>query len=211
MIFCSLCGSPSELFFRDKKREYRLCKNCDLIFVPKKYHLSSSQEKSEYDHHENDPLDPQYREFLSRIIVPLEEHLIQGMDGLDFGSGPGPTLHVMLEEMGFSMKHYDPFYAYHPNLLKRQYDFVTCTEVVEHFNNPEESWSLLTSLVKKEGYLAVMTLFFNPADKEKFAGWWYKNNETHVAFYSRKTLQWIEKTFSMRLIYSDDRAALFKK
>lgn len=211
MASCSLCGFLSEHFFRDKKREYRQCENCGLIFVPQKYHLSASQEKNEYDYHENDPLDPQYRKFLSQIIFPLEKYLTQGMTGLDFGSGPGPTLHILLQEKGFSMKFYDPFYAHYPSLLKTQYDFVTCTEVVEHFNDPEGSWNLLTGLVKKGGYLAVMTLFLNPDSKEKFSGWWYKNNETHIAFYSHRTLQWIEKAFSLHLIYSDDRIALFKK
>lgn len=210
-MLCLLCQSPSDPFFHDKTREYRHCKQCDAIFVPPKFHLSPSQEKKEYDQHENDSGDFKYRNFLNQLVIPLEKHLTPGMKGLDFGSGPGPALHHMLEEKGYLMKHYDPFYAAHNHLLHRQYDFVTSTEVVEHFNNPKKSWPLLISLVRKEGYLAIMTLFWNSAIKDHFSEWWYKNIPSHVIFYSHKTLNWIERRFSLCLICVQDRVAVFQK
>ncbi|GAB4187393.1 MAG: class I SAM-dependent methyltransferase [Simkaniaceae bacterium] len=208
---CLLCQSRSDTFSQDKKREYKHCKHCDLIFVPLKYHLSPSQEKKEYDQHENDSSDCKYRNFLNQALIPLEKYLIPGMQGLDFGSGPGPTLHLMLEEKGYLMKHYDPFFAPHDSLLHTQYDFVTSTEVVEHFNHPQKSWSLLASLVKKGGYLAVVTLFWDSVIKANFSTWWYKNIPSHVVFYFYKTLGWIGKSFSLHLIYAKNRVAVFQK
>ncbi len=208
---CLLCHSSSTFFSRDKKREYRHCGYCDLIFVPAKDHISSSQEKNEYDLHENDPTDSSYRNFLSQVIRPLEKYTTSGMKGLDFGSGPGPTLHLMLTERGYQMEHYDPFFAPHDPLLQMQYDFVTSTEVVEHFNDPQKSWSLLARLVKQGGCLAVMTLFWDLTIKNNFSQWWYKNIPSHVAFYSHKTLHWIAKSFSFQLIHIEKRVAIFKK
>lgn len=167
--------------------------------------------KKEYDKHENDPLDPDYRNFLNQALNPLEKFLAPGMKGLDFGSGPGPTLPLMLEEKGYSMESYDPFFAPHDHLLQTRYDFVTSTEVVEHFNDPEKSWSLLTSLVKQGGYLAIMTFFWDSTIKDNFSAWWYKNIPSHVVFYSHETLRWIEKSFSLHLIYAEERVAVFHK
>ncbi len=210
-MLCPLCQSLSNSFFQDKKREYRLCSHCELIFVPSKDHISLSQEKKEYDQHENNPSDLKYRNFLNQILLPLEKYLTPKMKGLDFGSGPGPTLHLMLEEKGYSMHHYDPFFAPYHHLLNTQYDFAVCTEVIEHFNNPQKSWSLLTSLVKHGGYLAVMTLFYDLTIKNNFSSWWYKNIPSHVVFYSHRTLKWIERYFFLHLIYTKDRVAIFKK
>jgi hypothetical protein len=211
MTSCLLCSSSSDHFYRDKKREFFHCGHCDLIFVPKKDHLLPFQEKREYDFQENDPSDPDYRKFLNRILVPLERYLAPEMEGLDFGSGPGPTLHLMLQEKGYKVEVFDPFYANHPDRLEREYDFVTCTEVVEHFCNPKASWQVLSSLVKKEGRLAIMTLLCSPEIKKNFSSWWYKNNCTHVSFYSFETLQWIAEQFSLQLTHCDDRTALFVK
>lgn len=210
-MLCLLCRSPSNYFSQDKKREYWCCSHCDLIFVPRKDHISSAQEKREYDQHENDPSDANYRNFLNQALIPLEKLLTPGMKGLDFGSGPGPTLSIMLEEKGFSMQSYDPFFAPHDYLLQTRYDFVTSTEVVEHFNNPEQSWGLLTSLLEQNGYLAIMTLFWDSMIKDNFLSWWYKNIPSHVVFYSHQTLLWIEKYFSLRLIHVNNRVAIFQK
>ncbi|PIS02696.1 MAG: 2-polyprenyl-3-methyl-5-hydroxy-6-metoxy-1,4-benzoquinol methylase [Chlamydiae bacterium CG10_big_fil_rev_8_21_14_0_10_42_34] len=206
---CPLCASSSTLFSKDKVRSFFRCSHCDLIFVPKNEHLNAADEKKEYDQHQNGPEDLKYREFLSQVLVPLQKYLTPEMKGLDFGSGPGPTLNVILKEKGFSIQCYDPYYANDPKLLEKQYDFVTCTEVVEHFSCPKKSWKLLTSLVKKGGYLAIMTLFSDLQTKESFPAWWYKNNKTHIAFYSLKTLKWIAKQMNLELLYSDNRTALF--
>jgi hypothetical protein len=210
-MLCLLCRSASTFFFRDKKRRYWHCSHCDLIFVPANDHISSFQEKKEYDQHENDPADLEYRNFLNQVLMPLEKFITPRMKGLDFGSGPGPTLHIMLDEKGYQMEHYDPFFAPHDHLLQPQYDFITSTEVVEHFSNPQKSWSLLTSLVQQGGFLAIMTLFWDLTIKNNFSEWWYKNIPSHVAFYSHKTLRWIEKYFSFHLIHAEERVAIFKK
>lgn len=97
---CLLCQSRSDTFSQDKKREYKHCKHCDLIFVPLKYHLSPSQEKKEYDQHENDSSDCKYRNFLNQALIPLEKYLIPGMQGLDSAQAPDQHYILCLKKKG---------------------------------------------------------------------------------------------------------------
>ena len=54
--------------------------------------------------HNNNPYDSEYRKFLSKIIEPLIDKIIPGAKGLDYGSGPGPTLSLMLETALVSLR-----------------------------------------------------------------------------------------------------------
>ena len=94
---CPLCQSKNHsLFHKDQNREYFRCSVCSYVFVPNQFHLSESEEKLRYDTHNNDPQDSRYRQFLSQLIEPLQELIPDQSIGLDFGSGPGPTLSLML-------------------------------------------------------------------------------------------------------------------
>ena len=110
-MLCTLCSSASEPFCEDKKRQYFRCTVCDMVFADPQAYLPQDEEKAIYDFHQNDSHDTRYREFLSQLSIPLLEKLSTGMTGLDFGSGPGPTLSLMLEEQGMKMSIYDIFYA----------------------------------------------------------------------------------------------------
>lgn len=187
---CSLCASPEVAdYHRDQRRSYLHCLCCQLVFVPQQFHLSNDQEKAEYDLHENDPQDLGYRNFLNRIAEPLLEKLKPQSQGLDFGSGPGPCLSLMLEEHGHSVALYDLFYANHPALLESQYDFITATEVVEHLANPLFELDRLWGLLRSGGQLAIMTKLV--ASPEKFANWHYKSDPTHISFFSVATFEYL--------------------
>ncbi|WP_115720312.1 class I SAM-dependent methyltransferase [Gallaecimonas mangrovi] len=193
MLECPLCQSAVHDFARDRQRQYFQCANCALVSADPACHLNAAEEKALYDIHDNHVDDPGYRRFLTRLSAPLLQKLAVGAQGLDFGCGPGPALAAMLQEAGMVMTLFDPYYAPQQKALRRQYDFVTCTEVVEHFNHPLASWTQLTSLVKPGGWLGVMTkLVINQA---RFANWHYKNDPTHVSFHSEATFDWLAKHF----------------
>ncbi len=159
--------------------------------------MSVPREKARYDTHQNSADDEGYRQFLSKIIPPLLSKIKISDHGLDYGCGPAPVLAQMLYEQGIKTDYHDPFY--HPNsaLLTKQYDFVTCTEVVEHFRDPLTEWQKLINLVKKGGWLAVMTqLTYSGMD---FGSWYYKNDETHVSFYSSETFNWLSQQYHLSL------------
>ncbi|MEX0741223.1 MAG: class I SAM-dependent methyltransferase [Phycisphaeraceae bacterium] len=170
--------------------------------------MGRADEKRVYDQHENDPADAGYRRFLDRLAQPLLGKLTRGMAGLDYGCGPGPTLSVMLEEAGMRMAVYDPYYAPDRSVLGKRYDFVTCTEVVEHFNRPAESWAELVGLLKPGGWLGVMTK--RVIDRERFEQWHYKNDPTHVSFYSEATFAWIAERFGLGLEVVGQDVVIFR-
>jgi hypothetical protein len=57
----------------------------------------------------------------------------------------------MLEEKGHSLTLYDPFFKPNTNALKRNYDFVFATEVIEHFFHPALEFQRLRALTKPGG------------------------------------------------------------
>lgn len=201
---CPLCGSPhSEPFHRDRRREYLRCERCALVHVPPEYRLAPAQEKAEYDLHRNSTHDPGYRRFLGRLADPLLQRLPSASRGLDFGCGPGPALAAMLEEAGHRVALYDPLYRPDTRPLKARYQFVTATEVVEHLFRPGEELQRLWSLLEPGGVLGIMTKLVR--DREAFATWHYKNDPTHVCFFSERTWQWWagEQSASLERIGAD--------
>ena len=208
---CPLCQNSNCVYYHhDNKREYRKCLTCELIHVPKKHHLSAEEEKSLYDLHINSPSDQGYRKFLQRFLTPLLEELKQPAHGLDFGSGPGPTLSVMLNELGFPCQNYDIFYDKNDALLiPLHYDFVTSTEVVEHLVYPAIEFDRLFSLLKPSAVLAIMTKRSDTL--ERFKTWHYIQDPTHIVFYNETTFRWIAKKFNASVHFPEKDVTIFKK
>ncbi len=209
-MLCPLCGAQScQPFHRDHRREYRRCAVCALISVAPQYLPSSEDEKAEYDLHQNTPDDAGYRRFLSRLFLPLSQRLSPASRGLDFGSGPGPTLSVMFEEAGHSMALFDPFYAPDVGSLAETYDFVTATEVVEHLHHPKVDLDRLWARLRPGGWLGLMTKL--ALDADAFARWHYKEDLTHVCFFSRATFFWLAQRWSAELTFVGQDVILLRR
>ena len=208
-LSCPLCQvSAASPFFQDH-RDYFRCPECALVFVPPQQFLSAEEEKAVYDQHENSADDPAYRQFLNRLFKPLSQQLQANSYGLDFGSGPGPTLSVMFNEAGHSMANYDCFYAPQNSLLQQQYDFITATEVVEHLHHPRQELDRLWSCLKPRGSLGIMTK--RVLSQEAFSHWHYKNDPTHVCFFSLETFQWLANYWQAALTIPEKDVVIFSK
>ena len=198
---CPICSSESrELYSKDKNRIYALCPVCNLVFVPERFFMSSEEEKKRYDCHNNTHDDEGYVNFLYRLITPLKEKRDNTYTGLDFGSGPIPVLADLMKQDGYDIETYDIFYDNRPELLKKKYDFITVCEVIEHLHHPISDLKILFSALDDNGLLAIMTQPAVPADR--FFGWRYKNDPTHVLFFSDETFEWIAEQFNCILIKS---------
>lgn len=209
-VSCPLCKGENVLdFCQDKRREYMRCQVCNLVFVPPSLFLSAEDEKRRYDLHQNSPYDLNYRSFLSRIFVPMQSCLNPGSCGLDFGSGPEPTLSLMFEEAGYAMTTFDYFYERVPSALQKEYDFITATEVVEHLHHPKEELDRLWGCLKEGGRLGIMT---KPApDQDSFSDWHYKNDLTHVCFFSMSSFEWLAGQWNAELTLVDKDVVIFCK
>ncbi|MDO6823857.1 class I SAM-dependent methyltransferase [Marinobacter sp. 1_MG-2023] len=207
---CSVCGQGRLTRFRAVQgREYLRCPHCEATIMAQANWLTSEEEQTVYNLHDNDPADPGYRAFLNKLVVPLLECIQPGALGLDFGCGPGPALAGMLREAGMEVKLYDPFFYPSQAALGRQYDFITCTEVVEHLHRPAKVLRQLDGLLKPGGWLGVMTCF--QTCDERFDNWHYRRDPTHVVFYREKTLAQIADHLGWVLSVPRKDVAIFHK
>ena len=104
-----------------------------------------------YRTHENDPDDPGYRRFLARLATPLLDRLPARSRGLDYGCGPGPALAAMLREAGHAVALYDALFFPDPSVFGARYDFIACSETVEHFHDPAGQFDRLGALLSPGG------------------------------------------------------------
>lgn len=207
---CPLCqGLRVFPYARVHARQYFGCERCGLVFLEPGKRLEPAAERKHYGTHENEPNDSRYRAFLSRLSVPLVERLRPGTEGLDYGSGPGPTLSVMLAEQGFRMAIYDPFFAPDLKTLDRTYDFVTCAETAEHFRAPAGEFDRLNRLLRPGGWLAVMTEMLR--DDCVFENWHYARDPTHVCFYRPRAMEWLAGLYGWAAEFPHRNVVLFGK
>ncbi len=211
---CPLClGLSTSLLHKGGKasgsRDFIQCDSCDLVFVPRSQLLTSQQQNDRYLEHNNDVDDPEYRKFLGRLYNELKPYLVTGAEGLDYGSGPGPALVAMMREDGFDVDQYDIFFHSDEAVLKKTYDFITCTETAEHFSNPESEFQRLFDMMREPAWLGIMTGML--ADWSQFPDWYYHHDPTHVNFFSKKTMSWISEKYQCTATYPADNVVLFRK
>jgi hypothetical protein len=211
---CPLCSSvETRPFYQSRlknlERNYLSCDSCKLIFVPPRFHLSAAAQKERYLQHNNDPDDARYREFLSRLLGELTPFLRRGSKGIDYGSGPGPALATMLRHGGFDMQTYDLHFQPDRSVLSERYDFITCTETVEHFAAPRREFQMFDSILEAGGWLGLMTSMLR--DPSDFPDWHYHRDPTHIAFYSESTMRAIARTFGWDVFFPRENVALFRK
>jgi hypothetical protein len=207
---CPLCSSiDTRHFHQETQREYLICPICDVVFVHPKYYLRREAELKRYELHKNAIDDSGYRSFLQRLCGPLQERIAPESIGLDFGSGRGPLLKIMLEEQGHTISLFDTFFAPDIKVFNFAYDFITATEVVEHLQHPLIELDRLWSRLNSGGVLGVMTNMRNP--ETSFPTWHYLSDPTHIVFYSTGTMAWLANRWSATLEIISDSVVIFTK
>ena len=202
---CPLCKSSNTHLFH--KQIFYRCGNCDLIFKDTSVWPSQEQEKQRYLKHHNSIDDKGYRSFLLELVDPLVKLLKPGMNILDYGCGPLPALSELVREKGFDCKNYDLYFYNNEKLFSQKYDFIICSEVVEHFRDPESEFKKLFGLLLDGGSLVVRTNLV-PDD---FNSWWYHSDLTHLVFYSNSTLEWIAKKHNAQLVLWQNNIVVMTK
>ena len=206
-VKCPLCFGNTGYSQANKTTEYYMCNTCMALFMNPVHYLSREEEMERYLEHNNDINDPRYQNFVSPIVNCIKKNYRPENRGLDFGSGTGPVITKVLQDQGYNISTYDPYFDYKPELLKEKYDYIACCEVIEHFHNPAEEFSLLRSLLNSKGKLICMTDLYD--DTIDFSRWYYKDDPTHVFFYHKKSLEWIKNNFNFSSLTIDKRLIEF--
>lgn len=207
---CPVCeGASARVLETVDEKIYWRCERCMATFLDPAQLPSRALELEQYQLHENHPDDPGYRHFLSRLTAPLLERLAPTQQGLDYGCGPGPALAAMLREAGHSVALFDPLFRADYSVLDSVYDFVSCTEAVEHFHSPATEFRLFDKLLKPGAWLGIMTSF--QTDDSRFANWHYRRDPTHVVFYREATFRQLAEDFGWRCEIPCPNVALLQK
>lgn len=233
--FCPLCHRQNpHLFFEKfeksygKKvwRRYWQCSTCQLVYLSKENHWSQEKERERYEEHDNDLSHSGYKRSLERLWFPVKEALLQShfdvnlqslsVDGLDFGCGPlpknktssKPALIELLSLAGVHVEGYDPFFAPNQKLLTRQYDFILLNEVIEHVVEPYCVFQRFQKMLRKGGVLGVQTQVLDSS--VDFEHWGYRQDPTHICFYTPKTLDFIGEKFSWMEIFRKGSVILWR-
>ncbi|QNJ98368.1 class I SAM-dependent methyltransferase [Constantimarinum furrinae] len=204
MSGCLLCHSnATEQVLEDKSILFLKCSQCGSIFKHPEAFPTPTEEKERYLLHENDINDPGYRAFVAPVVDRISSDRTPRHFGLDFGAGPGPVIAKLLSEKGFNIALYDPFFYPDPSVLNKMFDFIICCEVIEHFHDPFTEFQRLKNLLHPGGTLYGMTHLL--PDLNHFKDWYYKDDPTHVIFYSKENLNWIKKNFGFKELEISDR------
>ncbi len=213
MTECPLCLNPTlKNYFKDNKTQalYYQCETCAYVCLDQELRLLPEDEGERYLLHENEVSDLGYQKFLNRLIDPLVPLLVPAGEGLDYGSGPTVALATLMRAKGFKVSVYDVYFAKNFSVLNRAYDFITCTEVIEHLYKPADNFMLFDKLLKPKGWLAIMTEVL-PETLEKFDSWYYRRDPTHVGFFSQKTYEYLAMKYSWQLRVIEPRVVFFQK
>jgi len=206
MISCPLCKefTSQQLEFSP---QFYSCNSCRSVFRNPSYFLSSELEKERYLLHQNNVEDEGYQAF----VLPMVEAVYKSFDptslGLDFGAGTAPVAAKLLSDSGYEVKLWDPYFHPDTSVLKMTYDFVICCETMEHFYDPLKEFRLMKSVLREGGKIFCMTNLL--PKKTAFKDWYYKNDKTHVLFYSEENLKWIQGTVGFSEMTLENRLIVF--
>lgn len=192
---CSLCLTIAENFCVYEEKEYFECPECKAVFLAAAYQPTQLEELERYQLHENDVHDLDYQNFVRPLVEEIQADFTTQSEGLDFGCGPGPVATKLLRDKDYKLKVYDPYFFDIVENLDFKYDFIICCEVMEHFHQPRAEFERLFNLLNARGKLYAKTSLIDEEIKLDFCNWGYKNDPTHVFFYTIETLRWITNHF----------------
>lgn len=118
---------------------------------------------------------------------------------------PNPSFNADSKSGSGTGKVLDPI-----DTLSEAFHVVFSTECFEHFHQPAQTISEIVGMVKKGGYLGVMTEMWT--DLDRFSSWYYTRDDTHVIFFHEQTFDWLCGEYGLRRVWSDGkRVMIFQK
>lgn len=198
---CPLCNGEGTKIHHSRNRDYYSCTNCTGVFVGSTAFLTPTEEKKRYDNHSDDITQQGYQNFVSPCVLAVQNSFTDKHKGLDFGCGRSEIVAKLLQQKNYDIVGYDPYYKNNLAVFTQQYDYITSCEVIEHFNNPAKEFERLKSLLLPNAKLILQTNILQATID--FGTWWYKNDPTHVFFYTPECFQFIQQHFGFSKLEID--------
>lgn len=204
---CKICTQPTRTITVEADgKQYHWCAECEFIALYDEHMLSPEVVKDRYARHENTMDNEGYVAMFERFIAAsIAPYAVNPRTVLEFGCGPGPVLAELLRRRGLTVDVFDPCFAPDPVYEHKMYDVITATEVFEHVSDPVTTLALLVQHLAPGGIIALMTRFHSN-DEKQFAKWWYRRDDTHVAFYTTTTMHTLAEQLGIRMVYGDHEA-----
>lgn len=221
---CIFCGEFDLSPLNVDKKIYWYCSACRGVFLDGKFFLDADSEKKRYQKHNNSLEIPQYRRYLEAFFESIyafpavsEEKDCMLLKIHDYGSGPEPALARLLEQKGYQVRYNDLYFS--PALLSFEggADLVTCLEVAEHFKEPKTDFAMMNACLRPGGFLAIGTHLIDEKPQsgtmlDFFQKWWYRQDETHITFYSELSLRIVAQAAGFKWLgRAGSHVFLFKK
>ncbi len=168
-----------------------------MISVPPRYWVDEEQERRRYDLHDNTLSNDGYVRYLTQVVSETEKLKLTDPHILDFGSGPNAVLTTLLKEKGYRAEAYDPLFGLELE-KKQKFDLVIMCEVIEHLRDIRSELELVIGVLCPYGKLLLRTQPY--PSLERFSGWWYAQDPTHINFFSEKSLRKVASILGMELV-----------
>lgn len=177
------------MFYQDPPCSYVHCSSCNLIFTTPDSHLTPQQERTRYEMHDNTESNTGYVKFLETVAETAIS--VTPPDGsiLDFGCGKNAVLEKTLIKLGWQCDSWDPLFNYRIDFSDKHYDTIILCEVVEHLRELQTEMNLVKELLKPHTNVIIRTQLYNSL--ESFPQWWYRQDSTHINFFSNSTLSFL--------------------
>lgn len=115
----------------------------------------------------------------------------------------------LLTRAGRPTVTYDPAFRPGAGVLQARYDFVVCSEVLEHVHEPQALFERFRALLRPGGLIGIMTGMYDAVPS--FADWWYIRDSTHVCFYSKATMTWVARAFGWNVEFPASNVSIFSR
>jgi 2-polyprenyl-3-methyl-5-hydroxy-6-metoxy-1,4-benzoquinol methylase len=185
------------------------CDRCRALLRDRKCYVTPEEEKRQYLLHNNDVHDPRYQQFVKPVTEYILRHYLPAHRGLDFGCGTGPVISKVVQDQGYAIAQYDPFFAPDEGPLGHTYDYIVLCEVVEHFHHPDREFRRLKALLRPGGCLLIMTLLYE--DSIPFVRWQYRMDDTHVFISRRETIEYVCEQYGLAQVVMTRRFMCLQK